>query len=707
FSRRLVALDPAASQNPAAWQKLAALELDSLDLAAATRTWQMLVARFPRDPGALAQAEDFFANVADDPAQALELLRRIVALEPADLARQLRLGRLKLLAAGDVNAHRAAARRAFEEILARTEPVTFSSHAGDSSNAALLLPQPRSSYRSAGQQLFHSKSGVARLAEPVAAPPQRIIDRRGPRPPAAAGTASSGATADSSDARLRLLAIGELSSMLCREETSSGRLREDEARHAWLERWRADSERTPLEAFWAFYYLGENALALDVCEKSLLPARSADAPQLTSAFLDLIYEAGDAPRLARWLREAPASAADFDTLARRRTLACEALARYVPEVVTDRLDPALLDAVFPPDASSADGVPREKLWQIATQVLAPAGRLAEAVRLGERVFAGSVTGRAACGLQLARWHLLLRQPERALAILAAAGERDDASLDSSDLMPVSDNADAAWSNECLRVFFYLLPPAEREPFRERFAPRERSSAQTLLSRVLLDGLQGEWPAGRRHLDELIAQRPLSDRPEIGSDGSAELRRWSYWQETGNRLDGWNLSPLAAHLWRAILADPGKAGLNNDPLVHLLALQEVRLRLAASELETAEGDPVKIERALQPLLDSDPTPDILGVLRDRLRNVTARLGTPAGIAAHVRVAELVCAREFSAENVRALLTIYAQAGDPDASERLLRRCFFANPESRATSPGLPRTETAQRLAEILEAAGDLP
>ncbi len=704
--RRLVQLDPAAGKDSSGLEKLAALELGDLDLDAATRTWTALVQRFPRDPDALARAQEFFETVADDPATARGLLRQIVAIEPNDLARWLRLGRLELAEGGD----RAAARRAFEEIIARTEPDPTRRDRG-------AVPPT-----AAGETPF-----LPSFAKPASARQPQV---RGASEESVAGAPRKETSSD--EGQLRLLAIGEVSALLRAEPASAA-----PTLRAWLERWRATAEEAPVEAFWAFYYAGETGLALDLFERSLLPRQPDDA-RLQSVFLDCVFTSGDHARLARWLRPGGDAAGDSEVRMRRLSLACLALARYVPFVDTDTLDPGLLDALFPEAGGSgepAPAMPREKLWQAATQVLAPAGRFADAVRLGERVFASSVTGRAACGLQLARWHVLLRQPERARAILGAAFQ----SPGSPATLTASDNEDAAWEDECLRAYYQLLPAAERAPFREQFArvtraasargQHDRSQSQRLVSLLLLDGLAGDWARGQRHLDALLKLQPLSDRAIAGSEDPAAARRWRFWLELGERLQNWSFDPLAAHLWKRTLAEPALVGLGVDPVLRQSALREVRVRLAVLQLSAAQGDAGRAELVLRDLLGGEIPAETLTTLRTRLGagpgSVPAkaeRLASLATLSVATRLAELLCAREPQmAENWRALLNVYTTAGAIGPLERTLRHLLFDRHPApsprvavvrdpmvpRVRDSLLPRRELALRLTDLLENAGDLP
>lgn len=112
--RRLVALSRPESSEAA--EKLAQLEAAHFDDEAAARTWEGLVAKFPRDAGVLGRAADFY-EAAGEPTRARAALRRLAALDPADFPRRYRLGQLDA-AAGDA----APARQSFEAVLAGSTP---------------------------------------------------------------------------------------------------------------------------------------------------------------------------------------------------------------------------------------------------------------------------------------------------------------------------------------------------------------------------------------------------------------------------------------------------------------------------------------------------------------------------------------------------------------------------------------------------------
>ncbi len=429
-------------------------------------------------------------------------------------------------------------------------------------------------------------------------------------------------------------------------------------------------------------------------------AAAPDDARLQRGFLDLVFLAEDSARLARWLRP-DNTALDGETRTRRLSAACEALARYVPTVETDALSPALLAALFPDLGTANVGtLPRERLWQAASQVLAPAGRLTEAVRLGERVFASSVTGRAACGLQLARWCLSLRQTERARAILRASFEETGGAATDSD--------DAAFADECMRSYFALLPVEERAPFRDRFTRaqlaalavghHDRSPTQRLCSLLLLDALAGDWTAGRARLDALFALGPLSDRAFAGSGDPVATRRWAYWQGIGERLSNLGFDPLAIHFYKRVLADPARVGLGADAALRASALREIRIRLAILELNAAPGDPARVEIVVRDLLANETPTDALATLRTRLGAGTGtvpmkaeRLPSLATLPVATRLAEILCAREpESPEHWRALLNAYTTADAIGSLETALRQLLFsAPPEEPGATDGSAR------------------
>lgn len=112
--RHLVALSRPESSEAA--EKLAKLEAAHFDDDAAARTWEGIVAKFPRDAGVLGRAADFY-EAAGDPGRARSALRRLMALDPSDVQRLYRLGQLEA-AAGDAT----PARQSFEAVLAGSTP---------------------------------------------------------------------------------------------------------------------------------------------------------------------------------------------------------------------------------------------------------------------------------------------------------------------------------------------------------------------------------------------------------------------------------------------------------------------------------------------------------------------------------------------------------------------------------------------------------
>ena len=104
-------------------EKLAALQESSLDLDGAAASWDTLAARFPRDPSVLSRAAEYFRNWGD-PEKSRILLRKTVALDPADLQSALTLGELAS-AAGDAKEALACFEKILRESPAREDPGTI------------------------------------------------------------------------------------------------------------------------------------------------------------------------------------------------------------------------------------------------------------------------------------------------------------------------------------------------------------------------------------------------------------------------------------------------------------------------------------------------------------------------------------------------------------------------------------------------------
>src|SRR5262249_28769010 len=106
----------------------------------------------------------------------------------------------------------------------------------------------------------------------------------------------------------------------------------------------------------------------------------------------------------------------------------------------------MIEALFPPQFRS-----RFALWGDAVaRIFVAQNRLADAAELGGRFLASRQTNRAQYGIEVARWHLLLGDAERARSTLRYSLEGTNS----------ADSYDAAYF-EALRMMYELLPPAER------------------------------------------------------------------------------------------------------------------------------------------------------------------------------------------------------------------------------------------------------
>ena len=113
LQEQLVRILPQREPEPLV--KLARLQEKNFDLTSAAKTWEKVVAKFPRDAAALEQAVEFQLR-SGAPPRAAELLRRIRELDPGNLRALTQLAQL------DIEAGKAAeARECLEQVLARSE----------------------------------------------------------------------------------------------------------------------------------------------------------------------------------------------------------------------------------------------------------------------------------------------------------------------------------------------------------------------------------------------------------------------------------------------------------------------------------------------------------------------------------------------------------------------------------------------------------
>jgi tetratricopeptide (TPR) repeat protein len=451
---RLVVIAP--QDDPSNLEKLAALQEDWLDLDAATRTWEMLVARFPRDPAALEHAAEFF-QTWNDAQRSREVLRKVRALDPANTAALINLGQLAQ-DAGDTE----EALGCYEQILSNSD--------GEREGDAIHFPAVKAADQGKLQQAYLS-----------------ALRWRDGRASAETMHALSGFWSDENatagkDTNARLTAIREISRIL--QSKSS-------AQKNWLLRWQAKKKSAPGEALWAFYYSGASDLTLNHLTE--LMQRTADKTKINQAFVWLALQMGGYGRLSGWMRDAKRTPEERDLLLIAMTQLLDA--------DDAGIDPKLIGGLFPPDFKQ-----RYLLWQMAT-LFARHNRFGEAAQLGQRVFDDATTDRAAYGVELAHWHICTGNLEDACRVLLKSiGGTADA-FDS----PVF---------EALREYFGLLPENERAAFVESYAKSvEDRPLHAAIAMALLRGLQGEVKLAQDSINRLLDLRAVTLRTEEEGAGS--------------------------------------------------------------------------------------------------------------------------------------------------------------------------------------------
>lgn len=623
-------------------ERIAALEEGDLDYDGAARTWSQMVNRFPRDAGVLARAADYFRkNEWSGPER--EVLEKLVALDPGDLARQARLGAV-YLQDGALD----AARTTFESVLAHSDP------------------EPAGTVLRAPELDFESTRVPIRVRVPRA---------RGPltTPAVPAVTATSGAV--EGDARWRSEAIKQVA----RIALSTGG-RDGTAAKAWIDRWRPVAATQPGETLAAFVFAGRPDLALDLLAARMKEPDSADAA--ARVFVRVALQSGQFARLGQWVWS------DAGDVSRRRDQMLDGLEAFLLTRGGLMTPPGLVEALFPPQFRS-----RFALWvDVVARIFVAQHRYAEAAELGSRFLAGTQTNRAVSGLEVARWYLLLGDSEKARATLRFALEGANG----------ADTLDAPFF-ECLRVLRELLPATERKAWAESQRRRAESGgqAQAALVAAILDGLDGNTELAQRALDRWMDLRPSLNRDTelssangfVGSETSPAARHWAAVLANGTRLEGCNLHHLARHLWNRALADPVLAELQGPRAREVV--REIRLRLRLNEWTTAP--PGQAEMLAAEFLSSKPPPD-------EVTNLATGLAARQFQKLALRLREYTLALEpGSSEQWRAMLGALRASGDTpalrDALERQLARLA-------PTPGGMGRREWIVQLIDLEEKAGNL-
>jgi len=434
------------------FEKLAQLQEKNFDLEEAAKTWDRIVAKFPRDTTVLGHAVDFQMRWGTA-TRAAELLRRVRALDPTNVKALATLAGLNIEAGQP-----AQAQECLEALLKQTTPEPASDPirfpAMKLEDAGRLQ---RAYLATVGQRRGRASQETLRALRSFWV--EDTPNQKGER-------------------ELRLNAIRQLGE-LTRDRDDAAAL------PAWIARWsKADA---PSESLWALYYAGASGPLLDRLE-ALQQAAPGDA-KIPQAFIWLAMQTGQFARLGTWLQDRRRSPGERDYL-------LIALGQFLAS--DGRFDASALDQLFPTGFNL-------RVWQTAT-IFASRNRFAEAARLGQRVFNAATMQRATLGRELAHWQITLGEPEKARTTLARSTAIGADSFDSDVYGALRDT----WLllPEAERPIFaasYLDP-----------IDPDHQSLHRAFSGTLLRALAGDEAAAKKHLDDLLELRALaslsSDEP---------------------------------------------------------------------------------------------------------------------------------------------------------------------------------------------------
>lgn len=489
----------APQETSGGFEKLAVLQEKNFQIDEAAKTWERIVAKYPRDAEALNRAVDFQLAWGTT-AQALALLRKARALDATDLRTLSTLARLDL-EVGDT----AEAESCLEAIIKSASP----EKPGDSVRFPAVKP---------------AEAGRLQTAY------LSTVGQRNGRPTADAMRALRSFWVDEvpdakSEREIRLNAIRQLAQLHAAKQNPA-------AREAWIKRWQSD-KTAPSEALWALFYAGAGGAALDRVEAML--AGKANDPKTAQAFIWLALQAREYARLGAWLKDRQRTPSERDYL-------FIALGQSLENA--GRTDPALLDALF------AEGT-HLRLWQ-AAMLFAGRNRFAEAIQLGRRVLESATTQRAAYALELAHWHLFLGEAEQARAILRTAISSTAEGFDA----PV-----CTALREYYLLLPEKERPAFVESYLNGI-DAQRDPVHAVIATALLRGLAGQEKEAQAALDRLLEMRAMVGT-ELGETGTPGVRHLRFLTETGTQLQALRLENLAVYFWEKALADEALLQLQGD------------------------------------------------------------------------------------------------------------------------------------------------
>ena len=446
----------APQETPDGLEKLAELQEKNFRIEDASRTWDRVAAKFPRDAAALGHAVEF-QLAWGSPQRAIALLRKARSLDPTHLQTLSTLAKLDIDAGEIVEAE-----ACLDQILRATTP-----------------EKPGDPMRFPALRL----TDAGRLQTAYLA----TVEQRNGRPSTEAMRALRSFWVDEtpdqkSERDIRLNAIRDRAQLL---QPGSP------ARAAWIEQWNREKDKSS-EALWALYYAGAGEAALDRVDVML--SANMHNSQAAQAFVWLALQTRQYVRLRAWLKDKRRTPTERDYV-------FIALGQLL-DANGENPDRGLVDTLF------AEGT-HLRLWQ-AAMLFANRNRFREAVKLGQRVFDQSSSERPAFGDELARWYLLLGAPDRARAILKAAIQSPAESFDAPVCTALRDYYLLLPEGERAAFVESYLAGIDKE----------REPLHAVIAATLLHGLSGDEKAAKEDLSRLLNMRVLAsleiDEPATAS-----------------------------------------------------------------------------------------------------------------------------------------------------------------------------------------------
>ena len=536
-------LSAAGQSSSEALERLADLQEKAFRPNDATRTWEKIVAHFPRDAGALMRAVDFHLRSGNpDPAPAL--LRRLRELDPDNTRALLTLATLDA-----ESGHAAEAKECLERIVALTQNAKL-----DGIHFPALKNEDASRLQTAYLSAVRQRGGKAS---------EEAMQ-------ALRGFWTDNASPSRSDGDLRLEAIRELARLI----RASG---DAEALEKWIARWKRDAAARPSDALWALFYADAGEATLDVVEAIL--RREPGNEQTKQAFVWLGLQLHQYPRLGAWMRDPSRTTTERDFLV-------VALSQYL-DANGGRVDPELVDGLFPEGA-------RARLWQVA-EAFGSRGQYQAAARLGDRAFTLPDPQRLLMGLELSKWHLCLGDAAGARHVLQQIASQKAESFESPVFAAIRDE----WLllPEAERAAF-----AQRIEHDLDVRPQP---VHDTLAKLLFHGLSSDDAAARNDINTLLRMRVMDQTP--GDDAGAPASRfWNFVLTTGILLETWKLDTQAIDLWEKALADRALIRLQGEQAQELAKEVRTRLfalklahadKQAIGGLLSAYAPPAQLENAI--------------------------------------------------------------------------------------------------------------